>query len=460
MSASDSSYQANRSFARYVMSDIYALMDYLSGRAEPSLSPSTNANHVCARSGALSQPVESTLAKPSAPHHATPHVEAEQKAEEQRRQQDSIDSDLRSRSAFFRRLMEIGQALEHDKECDPADLSFLVQARDSLNRQATPATGNSISFTIRVMTRLLGRDEPGQRRHFNYIIDDAPLDRAAAALARFVTNSIRYFIAVLLTTVLVSTYVACGKLLLDTLDAVHRDAGANRAALVASAAGTNSSSTESGDWIDGYCGLAAPDASNNETGNGTGNRTGTGSRAANISRAQQCADHREIFKRDAAVHTLLRTWLWPFEREARNSGGDEAGQQIEDQKSAQWAATWVGLIGNYVLPILYGALGSFGFVLRRLNRQLADYLLTPRMLRANRIRILLGVMTGACIGLFVNTSAGSATTSGLGGAAVTLTASGIAFLAGYGVEAVFKMFDSLMNHVFRIDDQPTRGAAA
>jgi hypothetical protein len=35
---------------------------------------------------------------------------------------------------------------------------------------------------------------------------------------------------------------------------------------------------------------------------------------------------------------------------------------------------------------------------------------------------------------------------------VTLSASGIAFLAGYGVEAVFKVMDGFIDHVFRTND--------
>jgi hypothetical protein len=44
---------------------------------------------------------------------------------------------------------------------------------------------------------------------------------------------------------------------------------------------------------------------------------------------------------------------------------------------------------------------------------------------------------------FVNSSA----------AAATLSASGIAFIAGYGVEGVFKMLDALVNHLFRTTEE-------
>ena len=118
----------------------------------------------------------------------------------------------------------------------------------------------------------------------------------------------------------------------------------------------------------------------------------------------------------------------------------------------QHVAVAVGVIGNYILPVLYGALGAMGSMLRQFNRRLAERLLTPRDRRAAHIRLMLGVMTGACIGLFFNSSAGPAQATGLGGAAVTLSASAIAFLAGYGVEAVFKTLDTLLGHIFRLGD--------
>jgi hypothetical protein len=162
---------------------------------------------------------------------------------------------------------------------------------------------------------------------------------------------------------------------------------------------------------------------------------------------QSCWQRDQLKVRKTDIHTILTRWIRPFSTPA---SPDTSGPHA-DETTEQWATTVVGVLGNYLLPILYGALGSVGFVLRRLNRQLADFLLMPRDLRANKIRITLGIVMGACIGLFVNSSVGAATSTGLGGAAVTLSASGIAFLAGYGVEAVFKMFDTLINHVFRID---------
>jgi hypothetical protein len=66
---------------------------------------------------------------------------------------------------------------------------------------------------------------------------------------------------------------------------------------------------------------------------------------------------------------------------------------------------------------------------------------------------MLGVLTGACIGLFFNSSTGLAQATGIGGAAVTLSASAIAFLAGYAVEAVFTALDAVVGHIFRGKDE-------
>jgi hypothetical protein len=129
------------------------------------------------------------------------------------------------------------------------------------------------------------------------------------------------------------------------------------------------------------------------------------------------------------------TWEWGLDR-------SEAG-------AVQLVAIAVGVIGNYILPVLYGALGAMGSMLRQFNKRLAERLLRPRDRRAAHIRMMLGVMTGACIGLFINSSAGPAQVSGIGGAAVTLSASAIAFLAGYGVEVVFRILDAMINHIFR-----------
>ena len=390
------------------MSDVYALLDYLSGRALPHIAPPPS-------NGRISRNREMRPRAQDAPDT------------------DSIEDDLSDRNALLCRAMQIGGRID-SIPISPADLAFLILARDFLNRQAAPATGSTISFTIRVVHELLGQGPKRKQSHVksDYLVADPSLDLAAVALARFVRRQVRALTCLLLLTVAISTYVACGKLLLDTRDAVNRDFGANMEKIMSDAEHDPRRPTMitavsgSPDVLDVLCEV----------------------NSSALSLSVNCSQRNELKMRKSNIHDLLGAWmLLPSLKEL-------PGEGVE-----QWATTMVGIAGNYVLPVLYGWLGALGFVLRRLNRQLADYMLTPRELRANYIRIVLGLVTGACIGLFVNNSTGAATLSGLGGAAVTLSASGIAFLAGYGVEAVFKVMDGFIDHVFRTNED-TRSRAA
>ena len=401
-------------FIGCVMSDVYALLDYLSGRAVPAIAPPVPFNARRRLSTALVQ-------NPPAPDGAAgcdkPALDAA-----------SLDDDLMDRNALLIRVMQIGARMRSGP-VDAADAAFLILARDLLNRQAAPVTGNTIAFTMRVMRELLGRGRPGDAAAIpsDYLIEDDSLDQAAAALAGFVHRHVAGLWVLLTLTVLLSTYVAFGKLVLDTRDAVNRDFGNNISAIVgetsprAEAPRALMVSETTFDLVDLVCGTDHPP----------------------VSLSLSCAQNHELRIRKQNVHDLLGRWV-PL----------KSFKGLPDEESSQWATTMIGVAGNYLLPVLYGSLGALGFVLRRLNRQLAEYLLTPRDLRASRIRIVLGVVTGACIGLFVNNSTGAATLTGLGGAAVTLSASGVAFLAGYGVEGVFRMIDGLIEHLFRTRDDP------
>jgi hypothetical protein len=401
-------------FIRYVMSDVYALVDFLSGRAKPSLTMQ------------LDESLRSRQPSGSGIGRSTGQSDAES----------AVDGvEFPNHTLFFSRIMRIGNLASKGSDISDLDAAFLIEARDRLNIRAKPATGNSIVFTLRVIEKLRpmgqrARDDPQGAR---YYIQDPIQENAAERIAHFVNRQIKVMIGLLIVTVLLSTYVACIKLLLDTRDQVNRDIGANFSAIAATMGPppkdglpTNVSPTgpparkplseTSYKYVGTYC-------------------LGASSYLAD----QSCTQQKLLETRKRDIHELL-TLSTPLVK----SGIDD------DEEVEQWAIALVGVLGNYLLPVLYGALGTIGYVLRRLNGQLADYLVTPRELRASQIRIALGIVTGACIGLFVNSSAGPATVSGMGGAAVTLSASGVAFLAGYGVEGVFKMLDWLIGHIFKI----------
>ena len=95
-------------------------------------------------------------------------------------------------------------------------------------------------------------------------------------------------------------------------------------------------------------------------------------------------------------------------------------------------------MSGYVLPVLMGLLGSMTYVLRRYLRSVGDRLLTPRDLREYIVRLVLGTVFGVAIGFFT-----TAEECSIANPVSSLGAPALAFLAGYGVEAVFRMLDGL-----------------
>jgi hypothetical protein len=73
--------------------------------------------------------------------------------------------------------------------------------------------------------------------------------------------------------------------------------------------------------------------------------------------------------------------------------------------------------------------------------------LSPRDYALSLVRLPLGVMAGLAVGLFFSPSTSVAVPQGVGtgiASTLTLTAGGLAFLAGYGAEAFFRMLDQVI----------------
>ena len=179
-------------FVKFVMSDVYALLDYLSGRgliplAFSSSSGSSSALH----SGGAGVTTE-------APAPVVPTCE-------------TIERDLASQNLLVCRAMRIGQELDKGQSPCHADVAFLTRARDQLNDWAKPATGSSICFTSRVEQKLVEReDKSGGGYPDGYMISDACSDAAASNLAKFIAKYQKCLWRLLIFTLFLSTYVAFG----------------------------------------------------------------------------------------------------------------------------------------------------------------------------------------------------------------------------------------------------------
>ncbi len=119
--------------------------------------------------------------------------------------------------------------------------------------------------------------------------------------------------------------------------------------------------------------------------------------------------------------------------------------------SVSWVLT---LFGAYILPAMFGLLGTFAAIVRVLQAKAKDSLIGPRDLALSMLGLLTGPLAGLAVGLFYTPPAAAAAAMGNASLAgtVTLTVSGLGFLAGYGADAFFKFLDALLTRVFAMDE--------
>ncbi|HUC62041.1 MAG TPA: hypothetical protein VMF53_08790 [Alphaproteobacteria bacterium] len=97
------------------------------------------------------------------------------------------------------------------------------------------------------------------------------------------------------------------------------------------------------------------------------------------------------------------------------------------------ASLFSGILLSFILPILFGAIGAVAYVIRTVSNQIQNTTFSESSPVRHLMRVMLGALMGVVIGLF----------SGLSGQ-LSLPPLALAFLAGYGVEAVFSMFDAMI----------------
>jgi hypothetical protein len=124
----------------------------------------------------------------------------------------------------------------------------------------------------------------------------------------------------------------------------------------------------------------------------------------------------------------------------------------EDAPIEQWAAILLEVLASAVLPLCYGLLGAGAAVVRSLWGKMRDSLLSPRDLTLALGQLALGAVIGASIGLFITPS--SAPPDGSNGftSSVALTGSALSFISGFGVEGVFVALESLIKRIFNLPE--------
>ena len=149
---------------------------------------------------------------------------------------------------------------------------------------------------------------------------------------------------------------------------------------------------------------------------------------------------------------LLNSWdiftdllLPKDERAVEEDFSREAVVRIELPLLAAKSA--LAIFNQYILPLLYGLLGSLAYILRTLTREIQEVTYTRGSDVRYTLRWPLGMLAGITVGWFFEPEA-------LQGLAA-ITPLGLAFLAGYSVELLFAGLD----RVVRAFTEP-QGAAA
>lgn len=109
----------------------------------------------------------------------------------------------------------------------------------------------------------------------------------------------------------------------------------------------------------------------------------------------------------------------------------------------------LSVYSTYVLPLYFGILGTAIGALRQMREKIRDGELAPRDRWMLAVGLPMGVVAGLTVGLFFSptetTVAGITTTAGR----LTLSATALGFLAGYGSETFFSFIDTIFRQVFK-----------
>ncbi|HXZ00564.1 MAG TPA: hypothetical protein VEI03_11225 [Stellaceae bacterium] len=133
------------------------------------------------------------------------------------------------------------------------------------------------------------------------------------------------------------------------------------------------------------------------------------------------ANHDEIAKEIADIATVTNIYAHFYVLAATTT-------KVQSQNRI-----FYGVIGGYILPVLYALLGATAFGLRALSEEIATSTVQRTAAARAYMRLMLAALTGSVIGLFSDFTKG-----------LLLSPLAAAFLVGYGVEIVFAFLDAVI----------------
>ncbi|WP_338761146.1 hypothetical protein [Massilia sp. METH4] len=408
------------------------------------------------------------------------------------------DKDLRAETGvdpllIIRTICEIGLSPAAPPELRLEQAVALMRAKDMLNAVARPATGLTVAFTILVV------GEEDRRKKMNALrrlvcevlrrppkpaVDGMPhrgqggtlwdkptrvtlaryaypgLIGAAINFNRRMLWLVLFLLSTLTLSCALSWHVAAGNVMLQHLDAVRTRTNELRAEIATAelkytaderarlmAADTNRKLARDPEPVR-FCTLKGPD----------------GSPRYRTTEEYQLCDRAEAVREERrAVRMNLREWLAPwrafyglFYQYVPENRSDPEDIAIRRRGTEEMARIVTLVAGTSLLPLAYGVLGAGAAVVRRLWERMRESLLSPRDSTMALLQLALGGTIGACIGLFINPSgAASGESQGILDA-WALSGSALSFIAGFGVEGVFRALENFVQRVFRTDEPRRR----
>ena len=172
------------------------------------------------------------------------------------------------------------------------------------------------------------------------------------------------------------------------------------------------------------------------------------------------ARYEQAISDDASFEdTGLSSWLTMPSPVSHAQPDGKARRSIGSQESNESITLVLSAYASFVLPVMFGLVGTIASFLRDISSRITSSILAPRDETLAIIRLILGAIAGLAVGLFF-TPASVAGQVSSGAGVLTLSASGIAFLAGYGADGFFRLIDAMIVRLFSFDRPDHRPASA
>ncbi len=335
------------------------------------------------------------------------------------------------------------------------DSALLLCVKDKLNAIAYPASGLTVAYTYMFVEERSSESVKSQEQEASEFVDEGSrayvardaypgLSISAKRFRRFHRKVSNFGAAVTLLSALLLWLVAYGVQLTSRFEEVQKSADDLTAQIYAQVDKENAASAanhQTRDTVPVRC----ADAKNN-------NESNQVRLLCNRWSYYQRRYEKAINDVGAFSDRFPSSWLLlPFPISPTLQKND-AGKYAANQENIQSVTLALSAYASYVLPVLFGLIGTLASFLRDISNRLTTSVLAPRDETVAVIRLILGAIAGFAVGLFFApaTVAGQVNS---GAGVLTLSASGIAFVAGFGADGFFRMLDALIARVFSLSGE-------